>query len=47
MLRQNRWERPKRVDNRDAVNPRGRGNVDNQGWDLAFWEIGRGFAMRG
>ena len=47
MLRQNRWERPKIVDNRDAVNPRGRGNVDDQDWDLAFGEIGRDFARGG
>ena len=47
MLRQNRWERPKIVDNRDAVNPRGRGNVDNQDWDLAFGVIGRDFAEGG
>lgn len=40
-------ERPRAVDNRDAVNPRGQGNVDDQGWDLAFWEIGRGFERGG
>ena len=46
MLRQNRWERPKRVDNRDAVNPRGRGNADDQDWDLAVEEAGGGFGKR-
>ena len=40
-------ERPKgQLINRDAVNPRGRGNVDDQDWDLAFGEIGRGFDKR-
>ncbi len=40
-------ERPKgQLINRDAVNPRGRGNADDQDWDLAVEEAGRGFGKR-
>ena len=40
-------ERPKgQLINRDAVNPRGRGNADDQDWDLAVEEAGGGFGKR-